>query len=1838
MAMTGKLKLAVLVPAVAALLAIAALTVAIGLPDGPTLAQSSAPAAPTGLTAPSSTHDSVTLSWDDPDDSSITGYQVLRRDTVNQAPGTFTTVESNTGSAVTAYTDSTVAAETRYVYRVKAINASGTSDQSNYVNVETPAAPSPSVPAQPTGLTASSVSHDNVTLTWDDPGDDSITGYLVLRRSRDGEEYGDGQGDTQFVAVVEDTGTSATTYNDTSVTAHRRYVYRVKAINSKGMGERSTYLNVETPEEPTPEPTPTPTVPAAPTGLTATSVSHDSVTLSWDDPGDTSITGYQVLRRSRDRDDYGDGLGAAEFEVIREDTGSSASTYTDGSVEAGTRYAYAVKARNAEGLGETSDAVDVETSEAPASQPVTGEQTAQPCEDGYVPPTPTDIAVTVAPIVVESTVDDYFVLYASHDVDGETVWYPVLVKRGEDGTTTLSENVAALPVERYRVEKYLVAEPAGVDGDCTDDITELNNLGAMNPVNPGSPIESALGGVALPDRETFEAFATSVPGGIWHMKFVLVHMDNDRPTVYFMNATGLRAHTDLLSHIGASPSDLVKGVMVYDPERVASDGSSGVFRYRISNPHSSSSFDFHERVYTLLAASMPVLNGNLEKWVRSGTIPAIQDDMPLYEASRVDLVFDADIEGYRSFMALNPGEGYGLLREMDPDERPHSRDVVIYEALPNELPRVAGIISTVPQTPLSHVNLRALQDGVPNAFIPGVLDDEGISDLIDRHVYYAVTESGYTIRAATQAEVDAHYASARPAELQVPQRDLSVTAITPLSSISFEDWDSFGVKAANVAVLGTLGFPEGTVPEGFAVPFYFYDEFMKHNGLYDDVSEMLADPDFQSDYDTKVDELKKLRKKIKKAETPEWIETALAAMHETFPEGTSLRYRSSTNNEDLPNFNGAGLYDSKTQHPDETEEDGISKSLKQVYASLWNFRAFIERDFHRVDHLAAAMGVLVHPNYSDELVNGVAVSVDPAYGTDDNYYVNSQLGENLVTNPEAHAVPEEVLLHADGTNTVVALSNQAPLGQLLMTGGQMAQLRRHLAEIHTRFAGLYRAGNGEQFAMEVEFKITSDNILAIKQARPWIFADPSPTIEDAFTADTGPALTGRFETVPATHDGNPFTLRVLFNERLVIGGYGFRDKRVSVTGGRVTRYDRVNGRLDWWEFEITPDSAIADVTIAFANNIPCVIRVAICSASGRRLSNRLEHTVRPRLPAMPDGAKARQLSQNTMDLAWNDALWADSYEVQLLDGGRWIDLPANGIDIAFAEGGAAVTSLPALDRYAFRVRAVNSLGASAWTPQFIAGVVVLEGELVAAVDDAVSPAVVGYAPVGSLGGTLSPSGFVSDGVRHEVNLLVQARGSVWLSVDPALPAGFALVVGGRAYRGGASRVPVLQLPGEGYWWPVRGRDWVGGAVVDVSLVLHEALPLPDRAPAPVTGNFSKFQAQHDGSDFTVWLYFSEAVAVTAEALRDHVLSVSGGTVSAVDPIDDEGRIWMVTVTPRRWVPTTVGIAAGLDCGLPEAVCTGDGRRLFNSIELTVAAEANYPPEGVPTIDGTPHAGETLSVDTSNITDADGMDGAAFSYQWIRNDGQFDEPIAGATGATYTLSDADEGSALRVQVFFIDDAGKPESVTSGPVRSERPHRLQATESNGAVVLTWKLPADWSHGSTLQILRSRPELGETEPLVHSRYTQGAATAYSDTDVEPGVLYVYRVQGVDPFGSAGEASRPFEIRTAGPATVDEPAPESNDHNSPATGPPSIRRVARVGATLRASLSNLDDADGLSGATFNYQWFVDGWHIPGATGSTYSPVAGDAGMTITVRVSFTDDEGNEESLTSEPTAAVAP
>ena len=94
-------------------------------------------------------------------------------------------------------------------------------------------------PERPTGLTATP-SHDQVALHWDDPGDESITGYQILRRLRDIDAPG------VFAVLVQDTGAALTSYADRTVTPSTRYVYRVKASNAFGLSGRSSYANADT--------------------------------------------------------------------------------------------------------------------------------------------------------------------------------------------------------------------------------------------------------------------------------------------------------------------------------------------------------------------------------------------------------------------------------------------------------------------------------------------------------------------------------------------------------------------------------------------------------------------------------------------------------------------------------------------------------------------------------------------------------------------------------------------------------------------------------------------------------------------------------------------------------------------------------------------------------------------------------------------------------------------------------------------------------------------------------------------------------------------------------------------------------------------------------------------------------------------------------------------------------------------------------------------------------------------------------------------------------------------------------------------------------------------------------------------------------------------------------------------------------------------------------------------------------------------------------------------------------------------------------------------------------
>ncbi|MCY3952650.1 MAG: hypothetical protein OXG69_08895, partial [bacterium] len=242
-----------------------------------------------------------------------------------------------------------------------------------------------------------------------------------------------------------------------------------------------------------------------------------------------------------------------------------------------------------------------------AAEDGSGTATLGPCDDGWVAPTPTVVAVTAVPIVVASTTADYFVLYVKHERrSGVWKWIPQSVTRGEDGTTVLSDRLASLAADRYKVEKYRIDNPADVDGDCVDDMAELADSGRQNPTNPATDAgqlhpgyrsrhlawhpfhKLSIGAASIDSHEAFEAlsyqgsYILNDPHltGLEYLKFWILHPGTDSPEVYFINSRATRAHLGYRWLMGWNKDDVhghLRGEVVYHPNVFAPDGSLGVY-------------------------------------------------------------------------------------------------------------------------------------------------------------------------------------------------------------------------------------------------------------------------------------------------------------------------------------------------------------------------------------------------------------------------------------------------------------------------------------------------------------------------------------------------------------------------------------------------------------------------------------------------------------------------------------------------------------------------------------------------------------------------------------------------------------------------------------------------------------------------------------------------------------------------------------------------------------------------------------------------------------------------------------------------------------------------------------------------------------------------------------------------------------------------------------------------------------------------------------------------------------------------------------------------------------
>ncbi len=671
--------------------------------------------------------------------------------------------------------------------------------------------------------------------------------------------------------------------------------------------------------------------------------------------------------------------------------------------------------------------------------------------------------------VLELTLDlpetRYAVIQRSSGLSGP--WKSIAIVRGAPAPVVVRDNAPLGNSGFMRAVLHDVASPVDTDADGVDDIAELESPGTLNPLNPAPAITERNGATQLPDRDSYESLShrDNFPGAqnIREVKFVIFGVDTDSPELYFVNSNTHIYHSAFAMGVGRYSSNSafsrdtyftntnrrnLAGSIVAHDNYLDPEGRQGIYTIEFW-PTDPVAFRFVEKAFSLITAGMPFLDGNIAYHPASETQRALrQSEASEYAQTNIRTIFAEDLFGNVTYSALNPGECFGRLRLITGTETVSIRDIVILRTIPNDLSHVAGILTETQQTPLSHINLKAKQNGTPNAFLLEASSHPEIAPLLGQNVYLSIGPDGFEIRAATQSEVDDYFDAIRPDTPQTPIRDLSHTTIEPLSEIGFEDAPAFGSKSANLGELRS--FLPAVTPDGFAVPFYFYDEFMKFNGFYEEAEAMMADTTFQTSPATREAVLEAFRKRIKKfGVLPYWMSTALSDVQETFPASLSIRFRSSTNNEDLEGFNGAGLYDSYSHHPDEGH---FAKSAKQVWAGLWTYRAFEEREFWRIDHATAAMGILIHPNYSAEEANGVGVTKNPYLPGPGwvGHYVNVQVGENLITNPEPGSLPDEfTIADLSGASSFeiqyIRHSNLIPEGETVMSRAQALRLRGYMA-------------------------------------------------------------------------------------------------------------------------------------------------------------------------------------------------------------------------------------------------------------------------------------------------------------------------------------------------------------------------------------------------------------------------------------------------------------------------------------------------------------------------------------------------------------------------------------------------------------------------------------------------------------------------------------------------------------------------------------------------------------------------------------------------------------------------
>src|SRR4030095_10015388 len=243
---------------------------------------------------------------------------------------------------------------------------------------------------------------------------------------------------------------------------------------------------------------------------------------------------------------------------------------------------------------------------------------------------------------------------------------------------------------------------------------------------------------------------------------------------------------------------------------------------------------------------------------------------------------------------------------------------------------LSGIITTEAASPLSHVNMRARSWGIPNASIRNA--DKLFKQLEGKYVRLEVRDNDYSLSPADTRDVEERNREwVKRAYLVTPKADLEYNALTDLKQQRAKDAIRFGAKSANLGEIIHAKETQLIVPQGFAIPFHFYQSFIRLNNLEERIATAVEEDRFVHDPRYRKTRLEEIRHWIVNGRHDRsFTEAVLAKVHREYS-GMGLFVRSSTNAEDLPDFSGAGLY---TTVPNVRGDEQLLEAIKTVWASI----------------------------------------------------------------------------------------------------------------------------------------------------------------------------------------------------------------------------------------------------------------------------------------------------------------------------------------------------------------------------------------------------------------------------------------------------------------------------------------------------------------------------------------------------------------------------------------------------------------------------------------------------------------------------------------------------------------------------------------------------------------------------------------------------------------------------------------------------------------------------------------------------------------------------------------